>query len=81
MFDINNLPGIKELSFDFDDGSLGLIVEKLLDTSANRLSFLLSKLYSTRLGIEGLDLDSGDLRNSHTMRGDPCRGCISTSNP
>ena len=53
MFDINNLPGIKELSFDFDDGSPSLIVGKLPDTSANRLSFLLSKMYSTKLGIEG----------------------------
>jgi len=78
MFDINNLPGIKELSFDFDDGSPSLIVGKLPDASANRLSFLLSKMYSTKLGIEGLDLDSGDLKNSHNMRGDPCRGCMSS---
>ena len=48
------------------------------DVSANRLSYLLSRLYSTKLGIEGLDLDSEDLRNCHNMRGPPCRGFMSS---
>ena len=63
-FDINNLPKIKEISFDFDYGSPSLIVGKLPDASANRLSFLLSKLYSKKLGIEEIDLNINNIDSS-----------------
>ena len=70
--------GYDSINFTFEDGQPSVVVSSLPKESADRLSYLITKLYTVSDDGIGLGLQEKDLTNAHQMRGKPPRGFMTS---